>query len=76
MFDPSRWGRPFQCQVTHRVSDVQPLVRRSVENTAFVGNTGHLTNAIDLGSLEGLKGMKVDNIEPQKFFSSSPLVTA
>ena len=42
---------------------------------ATVRDFGHFDSAIDLACLEGLEGMKVDNIKPQKFVSSSPLVT-
>ena len=39
---------------------------------ATVRDFGHFDSAIDLACLEGLEGMKVDNIKPQKFVSSSP----
>ena len=45
-----------------------------LKNTAFVGNTGHFDNEINLSGSKGLDGMKVDDIELQKFFSSSPFV--
>ena len=34
-----------------------------------------LDNKIDFAGLEGLEGLKVDSIKPQKIVSSSPLVT-
>ena len=49
---------------------------KKLTNNAFVGNTGHFDNEIDLAGSEGLEGLKVDNIEPPKCFSSSPLATA
>ena len=41
----------------------------------IVGNIGHFDNEIDLIGLEGLEGMKVDNIKPEKIVSSSQFVT-
>ena len=41
---------------------------KQVMNNAFVRNVEHFDNAIDLASLESLESLKVDNIEPQKFF--------
>ena len=38
-----------------------------IKNSAFVGNTGHFDNEIDLAGSEGLEGMKVYNIK--KIFS-------
>ena len=46
-----------------------------LKNIAFVGNSEHFDNEINLAGSEGLKGTKVDDIELQKFFSSSPFVT-
>ena len=45
-------------------------------NTAFVGNTGHCRNEIDLASSEGLDDMRVVIIKRQKIFPSSPSATA
>ena len=42
---------------------------KKLKNNAFVGNTGHVDDEIDLAGSEGLEGM------PQKIVSSSPLVT-
>ena len=36
-----------------------------MKNSAFVGNTGHFDNEIDMADPEGWEGMKVDNIKPQ-----------
>ena len=47
---------------------------KQVMNNAFVRNVEHFDNAIDLASLQSLEGLKVDNIEPQKFFSFGVLV--
>ena len=45
-------------------------------NTAIVGNTGHFRNEMDLAGSEGLEGMKVVIIKPQKIFPSSSSATA
>ena len=39
---------------------------KKLKNNAFVGNTGHFDDEIGLADSEGLEGMKVDNIKPQK----------
>merc|ERR1711988_80581 len=36
-----------------------------MKNNAIVGNIGHFDNEIDMAGLEGLAGMKVENIKPQ-----------
>ena len=41
---------------------------KQVTNNAFVRNVEHFDNAIDLARVESLESLKVDNIEPQKFF--------
>ena len=46
-----------------------------MKNSAFVGNTGHVDNAIDLSGSEGLEGLKVDSIKPPKIVLFSPLDT-
>merc|ERR1712064_7806 len=38
---------------------------KKMKNNAIVGNIGHFDNEIDMAGLEGMKGMKVDNIKPQ-----------
>ena len=43
---------------------------KKLTNNAFVGNTGHVDN---LAGSEGLEGMKVDNIKPQKIVVVSPV---
>ena len=48
---------------------------RKSKNNAFVGNTGHFDDEIDLIGSECVEGMKVDNITPQKIVLSSPLAT-
>merc|ERR1711898_70076 len=35
------------------------------KNNAIVGNIGHFDNEIDMAGLEGLAGIKVENIKPQ-----------
>merc|ERR1712054_446210 len=36
-----------------------------MKNNAIVGNIGHFDNEIEMAELEGLEGMKVENIKPQ-----------
>merc|ERR1712093_773746 len=38
---------------------------KKMKNNAIVGNIGHFDNEIDMAGLEGLEGMKVENIKPQ-----------
>merc|ERR1711977_720088 len=38
---------------------------KKMKNNAIVGNIGHFDNEIDMAGLEGLAGMKVENIKPQ-----------
>merc|ERR1712080_271594 len=38
---------------------------KKMRNNAIVGNIGHFDNEIDMEGLEGLKGIKVENIKPQ-----------
>jgi len=38
---------------------------KKMKNNAIVGNIGHFDNEIDMAGLEGLPGMKVENIKPQ-----------
>merc|ERR1719351_284795 len=38
---------------------------KSMKNNAIVGNIGHFDNEIDMAGLEGMEGVKVDNIKPQ-----------
>merc|ERR1712178_537481 len=38
---------------------------KKMKNDAIVGNIGHFDNEIDMAGLEGLEGIKVENIEPQ-----------
>jgi adenosylhomocysteinase len=38
---------------------------KKMKNNAIVGNIGHFDNEIDMAGLEGLDGMKVENIKPQ-----------
>ena len=42
-------------------------------NCAFVGNTGHFENEFNVAGPVGMDCLKVDNIKPQKIFSSSRL---
>merc|ERR1711981_66707 len=36
-----------------------------MKNNAIVGNIGHFDNEIDMAGLEGMEGIKVENIKPQ-----------
>merc|ERR1712172_179046 len=38
---------------------------QKMKNNAIVGNIGHFDNEIDMAGLEGLAGIKVENIKPQ-----------
>merc|ERR1712125_315551 len=38
---------------------------KKMKNSAIVGNIGHFDNEIDMAGLEGLAGMKCENIKPQ-----------
>jgi len=38
---------------------------KKMKNNAIVGNIGHFDNEIDMAGLEGIKGIKVENIKPQ-----------
>merc|ERR1712100_233066 len=38
---------------------------KKMKNNAIVGNIGHFDNEIDMASLEGSEGIKVENIKPQ-----------
>merc|ERR1711959_858592 len=38
---------------------------KNMKNNAIVGNIGHFDNEIDMAGLEGLEGIKVENIKPQ-----------
>merc|ERR1739848_233349 len=38
---------------------------KKMKNNAIVGNIGHFDNEIDMEGLEGIKGIKVDNIKAQ-----------
>merc|ERR1712125_90035 len=38
---------------------------KKMKNNAIVGNIGHFDNEIDMEGLEGLEGIKVENIKPQ-----------
>ena len=44
------------------------LSQIQVMHNAFVRNVEHFDNASDLARLESLESLKVDNIEPRKFF--------
>ena len=49
-------------------------MKKTMSN-AIVRNIGHFDNAMDLASMEGLEGMKGDNVKPQRIVSSSSLAT-
>merc|ERR1711907_886204 len=38
---------------------------QKMKNNAIVGNIGHFDNEIDMAGLEGMSGIKVENIKPQ-----------
>merc|ERR1712023_329625 len=38
---------------------------KNMKNNAIVGNIGHFDNEIDMAGLEGMEGIKVENIKPQ-----------
>jgi len=38
---------------------------KKMKNNAIVGNIGHFDNEIDMAGLEGMEGIKVENIKPQ-----------
>jgi len=38
---------------------------KKMKNNAIVGNIGHFDNEIEMDKLEGMAGIKVDNIKPQ-----------
>jgi adenosylhomocysteinase len=38
---------------------------KKMKNNAIIGNIGHFDNEIDMAGLEGLEGIKVENIKPQ-----------
>jgi len=38
---------------------------KKMKNNAIVGNIGHFDNEIDMAGLEGMDGIKVENIKPQ-----------
>merc|ERR1719321_1840453 len=38
---------------------------KKMKNNAIVGNIGHFDNEIDMAGLEGMPGVKVENIKPQ-----------
>jgi len=38
---------------------------KKMKNNAIVGNIGHFDNEIDMADLEGMPGIKVENIKPQ-----------
>merc|ERR1712141_818508 len=38
---------------------------KKMKNNAIVGNIGHFDNEIDMAGLEGMSGIKVENIKPQ-----------
>merc|ERR1712169_44891 len=40
-------------------------IMKKMKNNAIVGNIGHFDNEIDMEGLEGLPGIKVENIKPQ-----------
>merc|ERR1712100_569483 len=38
---------------------------KKMKNNAIVGNIGHFDNEIDMAGIEGMPGIKVENIKPQ-----------
>jgi len=51
------------CTGNHNIIRLEHM--KKMKNNAIVGNIGHFDNEIDMAGLEGLAGIKVDNIKPQ-----------
>jgi len=51
------------CTGNHNIITLEHM--KKMKNNAIVGNIGHFDNEIDMAGLEGLEGMKVENIKPQ-----------
>merc|ERR1711959_334276 len=47
----------------HNIIRLEHMKR--MKNNAIVGNIGHFDNEIDMAGLEGMEGIKVENIKPQ-----------
>merc|ERR1712072_1402123 len=47
----------------HNIITLQHM--KCMKNNAIVGNIGHFDNEIDMAGIEGLEGIKVENIKPQ-----------
>ena len=65
--------RPSQWML--QTSARQERVRKRIVSVMIVRKIGHFDNAMDLASMEDLKGMNGDNVKPQKIVSSSSLAT-
>ena len=52
------------------------IAYKGVKDGAFVGNTEHFDNEIDLAGSEGFQSMRSIIVKPQKIFTSSPLARA
>eukprot|EP00927_Polykrikos_kofoidii_P031576 TRINITY_DN27131_c2_g1_i1.p1 TRINITY_DN27131_c2_g1~~TRINITY_DN27131_c2_g1_i1.p1 ORF type:complete len:497 (+),score=94.30 TRINITY_DN27131_c2_g1_i1:63-1493(+) len=50
---------------TGNISIISLEHMKKMKNNAIVGNIGHFDNEIDMAGLEGMDGMKVENIKPQ-----------
>jgi len=53
------------CSATGNFNIITLDHMKKMKNNAIVGNIGHFDNEIDMAGLEGMAGMKVENIKPQ-----------
>merc|ERR1739848_701214 len=51
------------CTGNYKIITVEAM--KKMKNNAIVGNIGHFDNEIEMDALEGLPGIKVENIKPQ-----------
>jgi len=51
------------CTGNYKIITVESM--KKMKNNAIVGNIGHFDNEIEMDALEGLPGIKVENIKPQ-----------
>merc|ERR1712072_1554575 len=51
------------CTGNHKIIRLEHM--KKMKNNAIVGNIGHFDNEIEMQELEGLAGIKVENIKPQ-----------
>merc|ERR1712216_886342 len=53
------------CSATGNFKIISLEHMKKMKNNAIVGNIGHFDNEIDMAGLEGMHGIKVENIKPQ-----------